>query len=46
MISCISKAIHDVQMESIKPLDEKFLEAFTRKTITQSLAQELDALVN
>lgn len=46
VISCISTAIHDVQMESIKSLDEKFLEAFTRKTITQSLAQELDALVN
>lgn len=46
VVSTISTAIHDVQMGSIKPLDEKFLEAFTRKTITQSLAQELNALVD
>ena len=42
----ISKAIGDVQNENLKPLNEEWLKAYTIKSITQSLAHELDALIN
>ena len=42
----ISKAIGDVQNENLKPLNEEWLKAYTTKSITQSLAHELDALID
>ena len=42
----ISKAIGDIQTENLKPLSSEWLEAYTTKSITQSLAHELDALID
>lgn len=41
----ILHAINDVQAGNLTPLNEDWLETFTRKTITQSLANELDTLL-
>ena len=46
VIKTILEAITDVQSGNLKPLDEQWLETFTRKAIAERLANELDSLLD
>ena len=42
----ILQAITDVQTGNLKPLNEQWLETFTRKAIAESLANKIDSLLD
>jgi len=42
----ILQAIIDVQTGNLKPLNEQWLETFTRKAIAENLANKLDSLLD